>query len=118
MTAEVAEGYEVIEDNINAAARIIGDIRACWQSHGLGQSGEMSTRESEDSGASGLREEQWQRFSRLLPSRIPPTGWPGKDDRTIIIGILRVPRNGASYRSTLQALAGPPRKEWPLADRS
>ena len=118
MTAEVAEGYEVIEDNINAAARIIGDIRACWQSHGLGQSGEMSRRGGEESGASGLREEQWHRFSRLLPARMPPTGLPGKDDRTIINGILWVPRNGASYCSTLQALGGPARKEWPLADCS
>ena len=45
---------------------------------------------------------------------MPLTGWPGKDDRTIIIGVLWVPRTGASYRSTFQALAGPARKEWPL----
>ena len=44
MTSEVAEGYQAIEDNINAATPIVGDTGACWQSHGLGHSGEMSRR--------------------------------------------------------------------------
>ena len=36
MTAEVAEGYEVIEYKINTAEHIFGDIWECLQSHLVG----------------------------------------------------------------------------------
>jgi transposase len=49
-------------------------------------------------GRGDLTDGQWQRLEPLLPPQSPKTGWPSKDHRTIINGILWVLRTGAPWR--------------------
>lgn len=46
-----------------------------------------------------LTDEQWERLQPLLPPQKPPNrGRPGKDQRTIINGILWIDKTGAPWR--------------------
>jgi transposase len=49
-------------------------------------------------GRGDLTDQQWQQLQPLLPPQKPGTGRPGKDQRTIINGILWVLRTGAPCR--------------------
>ena len=49
-------------------------------------------------GRGDLTDDQWQRPEPLLPAQKPRTGRPGKDQRTVINGILWVLRSGAPWR--------------------
>lgn len=45
-----------------------------------------------------LTDDQWQQLAPLLPSQRPRTGRPANDHRTVINGILWIPRTGAPWR--------------------
>ena len=46
-----------------------------------------------------LTDEQWERLQPLLPPQKPPNrGRPGKDQRTIINGIVWIDKTGAPWR--------------------
>ena len=51
-------------------------------------------------GRGDLNDDQWHRLEPLLPAQKPRAGRPGKDHRTVTIGIVRALLGGTSRSST------------------